>query len=397
MEKEITININDVIYSIHKRKKVILLTLFVSLILGIIFAFFTKPPYKVESNIYIEFEKEVVLQDPKTRYTDAIYIFEKYVRICSKLLNSDSFIRASAIENNIAQNEIDRIKKKIKISPSPDSQVINISFEHENKNVGVAFLNSLINHLRIEIKNINPDIKFLILDKPYATENISNSSNAVKILIALVLGLFLVFLYIFIFDFLMYKIKSANEISDFLQIHIIGQLKINKEKDTDDFKLIRNNLLTLLSRKNAKVISFISIHKLEGKSYIANNISKLISDLGYRTLLIDFSRNCNENNNSLTVVRYFKDNNFTIDKEEIMKIKKFVETQKEEYDYIFFDMPSVFEENALLLNEVADASILVTAYDEITLNELNELREIINIHEINLIGLIFNKVFKIMK
>lgn len=200
-----------------------------------------------------------------------------------------------------------------------------------------------------------------------------------------------------------------------------------KNKDNFDvmkeaYKNIRTNIEFCSKSENIKTVLITSSKADEGKSTVLSNLSDSFTDMGKKVLLIDADlRNPSihkiyglHNNIGLADIINKEENfedcvnidvnsnldiltsgTFVINPSELLSLdymKEFIDSLKEDYDYIFIDSPPIgIVTDANIIASFVDSVILVVASNEVDKKMLEISKSRLDKVNANILGVVVNK------
>ncbi len=265
---------------------------------------------------------------------------------------------------------------------------------------------------------------------------VSPKSTNIKIY-SILIGLILPFGIIYLRDVLNDKIITRKDITNRIDIPVVGEISHVAKKQTkgiaimqrdlvgEEFRIIRTNLYFLLEKKEKQVILVTSSIGGEGKSFVSLNLAAVLAIPGKKVALLEFDmRKPSIISNlkiksSIGLNEYFKGQIKNISDiytvyEDIPglhiypsgatpkfpgdlflsdRIPKLFETIKAEYDYIIIDSAPVgLVSDALVLGNYADTVLFVIRQRFTQKKQLEFVHELANTKKLSEIGFIFNDV-----
>lgn len=428
------IDLKDCFRIIKKKRKILLLIVGIIVICTAISNFFfIKPVYEAQTTIIIN---NLIGEQAQLTKDDIDYnqlLGETYIPI----------VKSRRVAQSIKENlnlDIDYEE----ISESIDIEIISgpvtsITVKSHDNKIAAKIANEVPIVFRNELSQIANVDGVEVIDRALTPVEPISPQKFRNILISigfsLILGIFIVFL----LDYLDNKIKTPEELEKVAETALLGVIANNINKDdskneivvVDDsknsiveaYRNIRTNIQFSNLDKNLKTITVTSSRPNEGKSTIISNIGAIFGKLeNKKVLIIDCDlRNPNihrifglSNINGLTDVlienktfnECIKDSKFenlkilttgsvTNNPAEILnsnKMKNFLKSIKENFDYIFLDTPPIgIISDAGIVATYSDGVILVAASGEIDNEIVKFSKDRLNKVNANIIGCILNK------
>lgn len=191
---------------------------------------------------------------------------------------------------------------------------------------------------------------------------------------------------------------------------------------SEEFRTLRTNIQFSMIDKELKTLMVTSSKQGEGKSTIAANLAVVFASQGKKVLLVDADmRNPSlhklfkvRNQQGLTSILTSKNRQITnllhkTSQENLelltsgilppnpsellasQRMSQFIETVKQEYDLIVFDMPPVnIVTDAQVMGNKADGTVFVIRKEVADLSEILKAKELLNLVQANVLGAVFN-------
>lgn len=153
----------------------------------------------------------------------------------------------------------------------------------------------------IALASNSPDAQILDAATPMTTEPIG-LKPVVNLAIGLLLGIVLTFGIILLRLYTDKRLKDQNGVQESLHLSVAGTIPHNKlpgnlpviqypnSRITESFRNLRSNLRILLKDQPSAIIAVHSVAQAEGKSFISENISAILSLSGKKVLLMSLDK-----------------------------------------------------------------------------------------------------------
>ena len=196
-----------------------------------------------------------------------------------------------------------------------------------------------------------------------------------------------------------------------------------KSPMSEAYKTLRSNIRFSSLDKKIQTIMITSPGPGEGKTTTSSNLAIAMAQAGYKTILIDCDlRKSNvhkgfnlSNQIGLSTFligdatfeevlqRTWEENLFVITLGEkppnpsellgSLKMKNFIASLKEEYEYIILDTsPVILVSDALILSQYSDGCLLIVAADETHREAVNKAKRLLTNVNANILGIVLNKL-----
>ncbi len=344
--------------------------------------------------------------------------------------NIENILSNSEISLNDIEKRISKIEVEINKLPSKERVLLNIQRKFNLNEIIYNYL--LEKRAEASITKASNVSDHKIIDSPRLISNEPVEPNVMVVYaFCLFLGLFFPIISITLFFLLNDKIIDKKDVDQITDVSVIGKIMTNEDGSNlvnvnnpksaiaESFRAIRTNIQYLASEKAEKVICLTSSVSGEGKTFIAMNLSSIISLTGEKVILIgadmrkpkifdDFNL---ENNIGLSsylsnqktkeeIINKTQFENLDIilsgpippNPSELLNTEKmgeFINELKKEYKYIIIDTPPIgLVTDGLILMEHSDINIYVVRQNYTTklmLKNFNDLVKNNNLQKINLI------------
>ncbi len=150
-----------------------------------------------------------------------------------------------------------------------------------------------------DIRGAAPPQILKVINSAYTADNPVAPKSKIILLAAVILGFLIPFGLIYLKFLLDNKVHSRQDVEAYLKAPIIGEIPksgemVGDEKDHSEvaeaFRILRNNINFVLKSQrdpvSSPVIYITSTVAREGKSFVANNLSKILAMLGKKVLLV---------------------------------------------------------------------------------------------------------------
>ncbi|MER2173328.1 MAG: CpsD/CapB family tyrosine-protein kinase [Carnobacterium sp.] len=191
---------------------------------------------------------------------------------------------------------------------------------------------------------------------------------------------------------------------------------------SEEFRTLRTNIQFSMIDKELKTLMVTSSKQGEGKSTIAANLAVVFASQGKKVLLVDADmrnpslhklfkvRNqqgltsilTTKNRQIINLLHKTSQENLELLTSGILppnpsellasqRMSQFIETVKQEYDLIVFDMPPVnVVTDAQVMGNKADGTVFVIRKEVADLSDILKAKELLNLVQANVLGAVFN-------
>ena len=143
-----------------------------------------------------------------------------------------------------------------------------------------------------------PPPKGKIVDNAYAQSKPVSPNVPVVLLIGLIAGLMLPVLLLYLKNLFTTKFSTQDELQNITKSPVLGEICHNRHRSSlvvkpgktssivELFRLLRNNVQFLMTRKEDKVVLVTSSISGEGKSFVSTNLASSFALLGKKVVLV---------------------------------------------------------------------------------------------------------------
>jgi capsular polysaccharide biosynthesis protein len=227
MEQEMTLDLREIFEVIRKRAWIIIVITAVSTLISGILSFFVIPPtYEAKTSIIIG--KETSSSDDRVRYDD-VMMYQKLVKTYSEIAQS-RFIAEETIKKLNLNETPEEFLKSIKVTPQPDTQIMEISAQSKDPQDAVNRVNMLTSVFVEEAPNIYSSGSVKIMDKAAFPKEPVKPKKALNIAIAFFLGIMVSLGIVFLLEYMDNTIKTESDVEKYLNLPVIGIIPKNLEE-----------------------------------------------------------------------------------------------------------------------------------------------------------------------
>ncbi|WP_368895026.1 YveK family protein [Priestia megaterium] len=216
-----TISLKEMFQTLKKRLLlIIIITAIFTAISGIVSYFFLTPIYQSSTQILVNQEKsENAVYSPNEVQTN-LQLINTYNAIIKSPVILDKVIK----KENLGMTS-GELNKLISVSNEQESQVVNITVQHENPQDSKNIANTIATTFQSEIKSIMNVDNVSILTKAELGSRIK-PSPILNMTIALVVGLMVSVSVAFLLEYLDNTLKEDRDIEDQLGLPVLGAITI---------------------------------------------------------------------------------------------------------------------------------------------------------------------------
>ena len=342
----------------------------------------------------------------------------------------------------------DDLKKKIKVTPEPNTLLLDVSAQDTNAAVASDIANQLVTDFVAAVKktqtsdaqastqptdNLIPTASAVPPDKPVSP------NKTLNVAIALAAGLLVAIGIAFLLDYLDQSIKGEEDLIGRLGLIPLGHIPFvatgkarrselvvmdTQSSSAEAFKALRTSVLFATMDQQLKAVVITSPELGEGKSRTAANLAIALTQAGYKTLLIDADFRRPSQHRMFGRVRNVGLSNLIIqdaNESDVIKpvdgisnlwllasgpsppnpsellgsarMRELMAQLWHQFSYVIIDTPPVNAvTDASILAAAANATIVVVEQGRTTFPALRHTREVLDRVSSHTIGAVFNKV-----
>lgn len=286
-----------------KEKKLnIFFIILISLCIAVFCTFlFSKKEYVSTSTLLlIKTEKR---DNEEVQKVGNLELSNELISIMEDILKSSENISKINENNNISNNEI---KNKINLKKNSKSDTFEIETRNINQEIAVEQGNKLIEILSKNVEELYSNTEVYIIDNPHIEKYSYDVQVVYPIIFSLIFGIIISTIYLIILIIIEKNKKIYLKIENEINLKKLIEIPLKQYKKDETvrneliayeseksniskaFKTLRSNIQFINVNNNEKnIILVTSPRNLEGKSYIASNLSVSFAEVGKKVILID--------------------------------------------------------------------------------------------------------------
>ena len=153
-------------------------------------------------------------------------MYQKLMKTYAELAKTSDLV-TKAVKNaklDYNQNEIKGVLNNLNVTPSADTQILDLSFKGKNPKEVLKVTEAITDEFISESKELIPNGNVQVIQKPQLPENPVSPNKKLNILIAFVLGLMIGVGIVLLLEYLDNTFKSREELEKTLDLPIIGAI-----------------------------------------------------------------------------------------------------------------------------------------------------------------------------
>ncbi|XZK00393.1 YveK family protein [Clostridium perfringens] len=221
--EENNISLQEFIYDLKRRwKLIVLITIATTLVSAILSFFVIKPQYEAKTKLFIG-KQEL---EGSTYSSSDISMYQQLVKTYAELVKTSDLVTKAvkSADLDYNQNEIKGILNNLTATPSADTQILDLSFKGGNPKEVLKVTEAITNEFISESKELIPNGNIQVIQKPQLPESPINTNKKRNIIIAFVLGIIIGIGLVLLLECLDNTFKSREELEKTLGLPIIGNI-----------------------------------------------------------------------------------------------------------------------------------------------------------------------------
>ncbi|EOU1560117.1 capsular biosynthesis protein [Clostridium perfringens] len=221
--EENTISLQEFIYDLKKRWKLIaLITIAATLVSAILSFFVIKPQYEAKTKLFIGKQES----QGSTYSNSDVSMYQQLMKTYAELAKTSDLVNKAvkSADLDYNQKEIKEILNNLNATPSADTQILDLSFKGRNPKEVLKITEAITNEFILESKDLIPNGNVQVIQKPQLPEHPVSPNKKRNILIAIVLGGIIGIGLVILLEFLDNTFKSREELEKTLDLPIIGTI-----------------------------------------------------------------------------------------------------------------------------------------------------------------------------
>ena len=444
MNNGMQLRLSDLIYAMKKRWKLVVLLTLIGFILGVAASGVQylqgsmSRNYRITASaVFFTESNEGTYQDklPYPLYNDYL-LAEEMTESVVYILNSNRVLSEVLKKTNLTGVRTSDIRNNLQISREGDTPVIELTLNWRSSDEGVRIMTALLTDATPAVRDTLGRGKLSVIDQPVAKRVVGGGVAAPLWGIMLLLGFWLG-VGIIVLNLLMRpKLINLDDVPLELGLETLGVISKDDEYFSSDEDILTRGLRSkvrqqfastayilmnrLGTKKKTHVVFMTSATRREGRTSVACNLAVQIAATEKKVLVIDFDthnpeagreflpavemehslnglyRGDIEEHEAIVHINGYLDilpmirelNPVPMDKSTFDLIEKIVGM----YDYVIIDAPPVgVSSEALSLNQIADAAIMVVGFDMATKMDIRSAVEKLDKSGCPILGCIVNQ------
>lgn len=217
---EETIDLREYFFILKKKMWIIVLSAVIcGVISGLVSFYVLKPVYEANTTLIVN--KEVENETTQMTTSDDLNFVQKLALTYGEIIKSRSVITSTIDKLNLDMTYED-LSEAVSITNVANTQIIEISVQHENPRVAATICNTIPEIFSTEVQRVVKASGTEVIDKAAVPEEPIKPNKTMNTLIATVLGAMVSVFVIFSKEVLNTKIKEPKDIEEKLGLPVFG-------------------------------------------------------------------------------------------------------------------------------------------------------------------------------
>ena len=224
MNEEV-IRIEDIIYALKKRWKMILsITLLFALIAGIMSFFIIKPKYEAAVKVFIG--KEESKKGELAYDNNDIAMYQKLMKTYAEFIKTKDSTKMALkkINQNSTQENVSRVQAGLTVSPSADTQIMEVKYTSTKKEEILPVINAITDVFIDKSEELIPNGNVQVIEKAEAPKKPVSPNKTLNIIIGFMLGIMVSVGITFLLEYLDNTVRTKDELEKLLELPVIGSI-----------------------------------------------------------------------------------------------------------------------------------------------------------------------------
>lgn len=224
MDEEV-IKIEDIIYALKKRWIMILgITVATTVIAAAVSFFVIKPKY--ESKVKVFIGKEESNKAEAGYNSNDIAMYQKLMKTYAEVIKTKDLTKKAlwSIKQDTDQTNVNRVLEGLTISPSADTQIMEITYTSTDKDELIPVVNAITETFIDESIKLIPNGNVQVIQRAENPENPVSPNKGLNIIIGFMLGLMISIGIAFVLEYLDNTIKNRDELENILGVPVLGMI-----------------------------------------------------------------------------------------------------------------------------------------------------------------------------
>ncbi|MGL4656086.1 MAG: YveK family protein [Sarcina sp.] len=224
MNEEV-IRIEDIMYALKKRWIMILsVTVAFTLAAAGLSFFVIKPKYEAKVKVFIGKEES---KGTNSNYdNNDIAMYQKLMKTYAEVIKTKDAVSDALKDINqpTSQSNVNRVLGGLSVSPSADTQIMEVKYTTTDKSEILPILNSITSVFIDNSEELIPNGNVQIIEKAEAPENPVSPNKVLNTIIGFMLGMMIAVGIAFLLEYMDNTVRSKDDLEKLLDIPVIGNI-----------------------------------------------------------------------------------------------------------------------------------------------------------------------------
>lgn len=222
--EEREIDLSDILTSLRKRWKVLVLSTVLGIIISLIVTFLiVTPRYTASTKLFIGKENSESVKDNNLYNNNDIQMYQKILQTYADIIQTRTLVTSSLEKNDIDMNSMD-VLKNLKVIPKDNTQIIEVTYVDEDRYRAKEVLESIssefVNYSNSLISNAN----IQIVEDIYLPEKPSSPNNILNVTIGFFSGVILGLVLSLSLEYIDNTFSDKKNLENSIGITVIGDI-----------------------------------------------------------------------------------------------------------------------------------------------------------------------------
>ncbi|MBW6410282.1 YveK family protein [Clostridium weizhouense] len=221
VQNEEIIKIEDIVNTLIKRwRMIVLITVIATLLSGIISFFVISPKYEASTKVFIGKENT---QNKEYNSSD-VQMYQKLLKTYAEVITTNDLVE-SAISGNININiSSEDVLKSLTVTPRADTQILEIKYISKDKELSKNIVDSITTQFIKSSKDLIPNGNVKIIESVKMPDKAVSPNKKMNIAIAFLLGLMVSVGLAFLLEFMNNTFKTKEQLEQIVGLPVLGAI-----------------------------------------------------------------------------------------------------------------------------------------------------------------------------
>jgi capsular polysaccharide biosynthesis protein len=224
--EDMDLKIQDVFKILKNRWKIVAgMAAGITVFVAVISFFVIKPAYEVNTKVFIVKEET---KDTQYNNND-VQMYQKLLKTYSELIKTKDLIGNAINEKNLDITTAEVINV-LEITPSADTQILQISYQNNDKVLAKEVLLAVIDEFIKETKELIPNGTVKVIESAELPQNPISPNKEKNIALACLVGLMMGITIALLMEYMDDKFKTKEQTEKIMELPVIGMIPCGEKK-----------------------------------------------------------------------------------------------------------------------------------------------------------------------